>query len=396
MANEQQVEILKKGVKAWNSWYRKSPSLRPDFHELAFQKANLRGAILADADFSGANLSRAILREADLRNADFRGANLHKADLREADLHEANLIKADLTGADLTGADLTRADLTKADLTRATLKKAYLPEATIVKAELIKVDLSAADLGEATIRWVDMTGAKLTEANLTGARVVGAYLNSANLSNCQVYGISAWDLRIDKKTRQHDLVITPSELPAVTVDSLEIAQFIYLLLKNKNIRNVIETVGKKAVLILGRFTPKRMVVLDALRQELRTRNYLPIVFDFEKPANRDLSETITTLAYLARFVIADITDAKSIPQELQRIVPCLPSLPIQPIILASQYVYSMFKDFGAYLSVLPLFRYKNIDHLLASLDYLVVAPAVNQARKIEQQRKKFEHSLNKP
>ena len=46
---------------------------------------------------------------------------------------------------------------------------------------------------------------------------------------------------------------------------------------------------------LGRFTPERKTVLDALRDELRQRNYLPIVFDFEKPASRDLTETISTL-----------------------------------------------------------------------------------------------------
>src|SRR3712207_8248172 len=50
----------------------------------------------------------------------------------------------------------------------------------------------------------------------------------------------------------------------------------------RSIRDVIDTVGKKAVLILGRFTPERKTVLDDLRDELRKRNYLPILFDFDK------------------------------------------------------------------------------------------------------------------
>ena len=39
------------------------------------------------------------------------------------------------------------------------------------------------------------------------------------------------------------------------------------------------------VLILGRFSAERKLVLDALRDELRKseRNYVPVVFDFEQP-----------------------------------------------------------------------------------------------------------------
>ncbi len=64
----------------------------------------------------------------------------------------------------------------------------------------------------------------------------------------------------------------------------------YLLLNNQKIRDVIDTIAKKAVLILGRFTPRRKAILDVLREALRTHAYVPILFDFDKPASRDLTE----------------------------------------------------------------------------------------------------------
>ena len=74
---------------------------------------------------------------------------------------------------------------------------------------------------------------------------------------------------------------------------------------HEKIRDVIDTIGKKAVLILGRFTSERKQILNALRDELRNQKYLPILFDFEKPASKDLTGTVLTLAHMARFIIAD-------------------------------------------------------------------------------------------
>ena len=77
------------------------------------------------------------------------------------------------------------------------------------------------------------------------------------------------------------------------------------------------------------------MVLDALRDELRKRDYVPIVFDFDKPRDEGLTETVTLLARMARFVIADITNPKSSPLELQATVPEI-MVPFQPIIDAGR------------------------------------------------------------
>lgn len=158
------------------------------------------------------------------------------------------------------------------------------------------------------------------------------------------------------------------------MDDIEVAQFIYLLLNNDRVRKVIDAITSKVVLFRGRFTPERKSVLDALRGELRNRGYLPVVFDFEKPSSRDLTETVSTLAHMAKFVIADLTDAKSIPQELASIVPFLPSVPVQPILLSSNKEWSMYEHFPRYPWVLPTARYNTTAELLANLAEHVIGP----------------------
>jgi hypothetical protein len=189
-------------------------------------------------------------------------------------------------------------------------------------------------------------------------------------------------LKTNEHTKQLNLVITKHGEPAITVDNLEVAQFIYLLLNNEKIRDVIDTIGKKAVLILGCFTEKRKVILDAIRDELRERDYLPILFDFEKPTSKDLTETVSTLAHMARFIIVDLTEPRSVPHELATIVPTL-SVPVQPLLLEnSTGEYALFRDLRKFHWVLSVHRYKNLDDLLESFGNKVVFPAEEKAKEI--------------
>ena len=171
------------------------------------------------------------------------------------------------------------------------------------------------------------------------------------------------------------MVITPKNEPEITVDNIEVAQFIYLLLHNPKIRDVIDTIGRKAVLILGRFTPERKAVLDALREELRKRDYVPILFDFDKPASQDLTATVSTLAHLARFIIADLSDPSSIPYELATVVPTTP-VPVLPILLSGCSEFAMFQDLRRrHHWVLPTHRYDTPGQLIADLETRVIRPA---------------------
>jgi hypothetical protein len=205
--------------------------------------------------------------------------------------------------------------------------------------------------------------------------LVGTNFARADLSGCAIYGSAAWDVELEG-TIQTDLIITPDGHPPIRVDDLEVGQFLYLMLYNQKLRRVIDTITSKVVLILGRFTPERRRVLDALREELRKagRGYVPVVFDFEKPERRDLTETVTLLAHMARFIIADITDPHSIPHELATIVPTL-AVPVQPVILNTQQDYDLFSSLQKYSWVLPVHRYRDPESLVASLAEHVIRPA---------------------
>jgi hypothetical protein len=368
MADEGQLAILRLGVEAWNAWRQEHGNfLRPGF----VRSPDLKGAPLRGEELAGANLSRADLTDADLSGADLTRADLHGAFLTRARLlDEATLVEANLSDAILMGTILARADLTGADLSRA-----YLSGAILNKTILVRANFEGATLGHSL----------LVEADLTDATLTG----------CRVYGIAAWDLNLEGAT-QKDLIITKEGQPKITVDNLEVAQFVYLLLHNEKIRDVIDTVGKKAVLILGRFSEERKPVLEALREKLRRRGYVPMLFDFEKPRSQTTLETISTLAHLARFVIADVTDAKSVLQELQAVVPSHPSVPMQPLLLASQEEPGMFDFFRQFRSVLETYRYTSLEDLLPELDDRVIGPAEAKVKALEERRRAIEAELIKP
>src|SRR5947207_4199158 len=80
--------------------------------------------------------------------------------------------------------------------------------------------------------------------------------------------------------------------------------------------------------------------------------------------------------------LANLSDAKSIPQELQTIVPDLPSVPVQPLILTSQDEYGMFEHFTRFPWVLPIYRYTDEASLLQSLKEKVIEPAEQKAQEL--------------
>lgn len=407
------VDLRKANLR--NANFSKTDLSKSELVEADFSNSNMQGAYLgfsncmfakfnnvdasnaqfAEADLSNtegnkANFSYADLKKSDLKNANFKRATLYKANLDGADLSDSDFSNADfsdsdlssmrfrraiLTGAILINAKLSGSDLSNANLLHANLSGAVFPGADFRRANLENANLTGADLWGNILFKANFKNANLSGANLMNSTLVETDLSSAILVNCKIYGISCWNIKIDEKTIQSNLVITKDNESIITVDNLKVAQFIYLILNNPDLRDVMDTITGKAVLILGRFTKERLEVLNAIADELRKNNLLPIIFNFDKPTQRDFSETIMTLAGMCKFVIVDITNPKSSPLELQLTVPNY-MIPFIPIIEEGEKPFSMFQDLqNKFDWVAPVREYKNKMILISGMKKQIIKPA---------------------
>lgn len=166
MANQEHLEILKRGVDAWNKWREENPAIKPD---------------LIDAD-----LDRTFLA----------GINLKEARLNRIGLNYANLNKAILYGANLTGANFFYASLRKVDFTNADLTGAFLIEANLRAANLTNANLYEAVFGETLFVDVDLSGVINIESCLhEGPSVIDhrTLINSGQLSEIFLRGCGLSD-----------------------------------------------------------------------------------------------------------------------------------------------------------------------------------------------------------
>jgi hypothetical protein len=144
MAKQEQLDLLKRGVREWNQWRDTNPYMRPDLSYADLRAARLGGAYLHRVNLKGASLSNADLRGACLNGANLMRARLNGADLTEADLRGANLVEADLRGASLVAADFRGAHLMEANLSNAYLRQVNLGGAILSGTVLGGIDLREA------------------------------------------------------------------------------------------------------------------------------------------------------------------------------------------------------------------------------------------------------------
>jgi hypothetical protein len=81
-------------------------------------------------------------------------------------------------------------------------------------------------------------------------------------------------------------------------------------------------------------------------------------------------------AALSRFVVADLTEPRSIQAELQAIIPNYQSLPVVPILAAGAKEFSLFAALARRPNVVqPTVHYRGVDDLRSKIDREIVPRA---------------------
>ena len=154
-----------------------------------------------------------------------------------------------------------------------------------------------------------------------------------------------------------------------------------------NFGEIMSELSRRRVLILGRFTGRRLKILETIKSRLAAHpnRYIPELFTYSKPDSRDLMESIIGFAALSRFIIADLSEPKSLPSELEGIVPNFQSVPVVPVINQTGREYATFSSVQRRPNVVkPTVRYRDLDDLLQKLDAVVVPLAEQKLEEVRQ------------
>jgi len=190
MANNEALEILKRGGRAWNDWLHEKFGSAKDWKSYLESLdamdicKDLENVILDGYDLKGADLSSANLRGASLVAANLKHADLSAADLQGACLREANLSWASLVEADLKRTDLTQAQLAFSIVSDADVSYAKLCGAELCSTRFGGVKMRGTDLGNA-----DLTGTIFENCDFNDTDVSGALLGSTIFVNVDLRGL---------------------------------------------------------------------------------------------------------------------------------------------------------------------------------------------------------------
>jgi len=387
--DKRDLRMIKKAIEAqdpaiWNNWkVDKKPNLTGiDLHGEILHGFDFQFTNLEDTNFAGCKMTTRF-DHAKLNGSNFSGAFLWVSRFDETDVQNAYFSKCDFSKSTILASDFSFTDLTHSKFIDCDLEDSKFNYCEFEGASFQDSFLFQTNFEGSMFSQTNFMNANLKSSNFKYTKIFHSNLKSAILNNvdftgstikyCSVYGIAAWNLEMNNVI-QSNLIISDYDEPLIDVADLEVAQFINLIIDNQKIGNVVNTVTTKVVLLLGRFYEERKIILDALRDELQKRNFVPIIFDFKPSPKRDKTETIVLLSSISKFIIADVTDAKSIPQELSHVIPFLPSVPVLPIILKNEKPYDLMEHWKPYPWLFSIFGYIDKNHLIENIETKILKP----------------------
>jgi hypothetical protein len=171
-------------------------------------------------------------------------------------------------------------------------------------------------------------------------------------------------------------------------EASQVAAGVLRALDSRILGEVVAELQERIVLLLGNFADKHYDRLLRLQAELRRRGLHPVIFDFKQSPSSDYGETVRVLAGLSSFVIADMTDPRSVVMELQLIAPDT-AVPIVPVIAHDQEPVALFADLiGKYDWVLTPVRYNSPEHLADQLDHKIIEPAATKRDDLHRRKRR--------
>jgi uncharacterized protein YjbI with pentapeptide repeats len=230
VANQEHVDILRRGIVEWNRWtrteeyrtqkrYREQPDLSEadlralnlgkistdqairigaklegdvferdhidgfNFDQVNFREANLSGVTFEGSDCNSADFSEAILYNAGFAGTDLYRAKFRGADLRNAEFPYARLERADFSYADLSDTRFEEINMREVTFRGANLSRAVLSGSDLMRANFWKANLSGTDLGHIDLFYVNMNGASFNRTFLESTLFRHTELSNADLSN---------------------------------------------------------------------------------------------------------------------------------------------------------------------------------------------------------------------
>lgn len=352
------IQDTQSGYQSWNNWRTVNGIMNPQLEGI-----ELSGITIQNYNFAGANLKGAKITDSIMLKCSF-----HQANLENIKINNSNCGFSDFSATTLVNSDLSHSQFTLGTFIRSNCENTNFSNSNLTNSIFGNSNLSHANFENTMLITANLANCNLQHSLFINSVLSGTNFSNSNLSNATikdsiVFGISAWNITTTN-LNQENLTITNHEDDHIfTVDDIELAQFIYLISNNEKIANAIDKLTSKVVLILGRFTPERMKILQGVKEILKKNGFIPVLFDFEGPKNRDFTETVGLIGRMSRFIVADLTDAKSIPQELSELIPNNPSIKIQPILLKGEREYSMFEHWTKYPWVQEIFSYDDVESL---------------------------------